>query len=109
MKILGFKIPIVYMPNEELEDRYAQVFGEDEAGMVLGNYDGVRKVINLNEDVYSKKHEGGPDEEETRLHETIEAINSITGIEMSHPQIATLSAVLHQVFVDNGYKPLKWK
>ena len=109
MKILGFKIPVVYVSDEELEDHYAQIFGEEESGKVLGNYDGVRKIIALNKDVFSKDKKDRSDEEETRLHETIEAINSITGIEMSHPQIATLSAVLHQVFVDNGYKPLKWK
>ena len=39
---------------------------------------------------------------ETKIHETLHAINDIYGIKLTHTQLNLLSVALHQLFNDNG-------
>lgn len=61
----------------------------------LGNYHPKYQQIQLDaEAIHQQK-------EETLLHETIEAINSIYNIDLEHSKLTLLATVLHQVIKDN--------
>lgn len=90
MKILGYEIPVKSVPDH---------LGSQN----MGQWSILKKHIIIDEALAPNVRD------ETVLHEVIEAINQICDLRLEHPKISTLSAVLHQVLVDNGGNISKWK
>ena len=90
MRILGYDVRII-----EKEDALRS--------LNLGTWSSVKSEIVI--DINAAKCV----REETILHEVIESINSICQLELNHKELSTLSAVLHQVLVDNGGDISTWK
>jgi hypothetical protein len=84
------------IPNKiKVIGKYVKVIIKDELDeeTILGEWDGVKKTIELRKD--------NSDMNEIFLHELIEAINDKCDLDMEHKVISTLSEVLFQVIKDN--------
>ena len=88
VKVGPFTIPVVQMENVK----------EEEDGEYVGMFSGVDHKIFL------KERENQLAMSETSLHEVLEAIAGIYGLETSHQNISTISAALFQVLHENNLK-----